>query len=76
MKTKLIAAAVLSVAFAAPALAQEFYIVREGDSGPCRIVETRPSGGTVVILGNRMFSTRIEAERELTVVCRDDDKDD
>ena len=52
MKTKLLAATVAVVAFATPALA-DFFIVREGPSGPCRIVETRPTDTKIVVDKNK-----------------------
>jgi hypothetical protein len=69
MKTKLLAATAVIVAFATPALA-DFWIVREGPSGPCRIVETRPTDTKIVIVGNKAYKVRGEAEKELTVVCK------
>ena len=57
-------------AFATPALA-DFWIVREGNTGPCRIVETRPTDTKIVIVGgNKVYTTRSDAERELAVVCK------
>ena len=38
MRTTALAAVIAATAFAAPALA-DFYIVREGASGPCRVVD-------------------------------------
>jgi hypothetical protein len=42
MKVKLLAAAVAISAFATPALA-DFWIVREGPTGKCTIVENPPN---------------------------------
>ena len=42
MKATLLAAAVAVATFATPALA-DFWIVREGPTGPCRIVDVRPT---------------------------------
>ena len=69
MKTKLLGAAVLATAFiATPALA-DFYIVREG-TGPCRIVETRPTDTKIIVVGNKTYKVRTEAEKEMAVVCK------
>jgi hypothetical protein len=68
MKT-LIAAAAVATAFATPALA-DFFIVREGPTGPCRIVETRPTDTKIVVVGNKVYKVRAEAEKELAVVCK------
>jgi hypothetical protein len=69
MKTTLIAAALAATAFATPALA-DFFIVREGPSGPCRVVETRPTDTKIVVVGNKAYKVRSEAEKELSVVCK------
>ena len=66
---KLFAIAIATAAFATPALA-EFFIVREGPTGPCRIVETRPTDTKIVIVGNKVYKERAEADRELAVVCK------
>jgi hypothetical protein len=68
MKT-LIAAAAVATTFATPALA-DFFIVREGPTGPCRIVETRPADTKIVVVGNKVYKVRAEAEKELAVVCK------
>lgn len=69
MKAKLLAAAIAATAFATPALA-DFWIVREGPTGQCKIVETRPTDTKIVIVGNKAYKVRAEAEKELTVVCK------
>lgn len=68
MTKTLLATAFVAAAFATPALA-DFYIVREG-SGPCRVVETRPTDTKIVIIGNKVYKERAEAEREIAVVCK------
>jgi hypothetical protein len=71
MRTKLLIGTIaVAAAIATPALAAEFYIVREGTSGACRVVETRPTDTKVVIVGNKHFATRAEAEKEVTVLCK------
>ena len=67
--TKLFAVMVATTAFAGPALA-DFFIVREGPTGPCRIVEVRPTDTKIVIVGNKAYRERAEADRELAVVCK------
>jgi hypothetical protein len=69
MKVKLLAATVAIAAFATPALA-DFWIVREGPRGQCTIVETRPTDKKFVIVGNKAYKVRTEAEKQLAVVCR------
>jgi len=69
MKAKLLAAAIAVGVFTTPALA-DFWIVREGPSGTCRVVETKPTDTKLVIVGNKAYKVRSEAEKELAVVCK------
>jgi hypothetical protein len=68
MRMKLLAVAVAVTAFATPAFA-DFFIVREGN-GPCRIVETRPTETKIIVVGNKTYTVRAEAEKEMAVVCK------
>ena len=68
MKKTMVLAALLAASYAMPALA-DFYVVREG-TGPCRVVETRPTDTKIVVVGNKVYKTREEAEKEITVVCK------
>jgi hypothetical protein len=69
MKVKLLAATVAIAAFATPALA-DFWIVREGPTGQCRIVDVRPTDTKIVIVGNKAYKVRDEAQKEMAVVCK------
>ena len=69
MKAKILIAALAATAFATPALA-DFFIVREGPTGQCKIVETRPTDTKIVVIGNKAYKVRAEAEKELAVVCK------
>jgi hypothetical protein len=69
MRTTMLAAAIAATAFATPAFA-DFFIVREGPSGQCRVVETRPTDTKIVVVGNKAYKVRAEAEKELAVVCK------
>jgi hypothetical protein len=53
----------------APAFAAEFYIVR-GPDKKCKIVETRPTEKTIVVIGDKAYVSRAEAEKQLAVVCK------
>ena len=68
MKTRMLIAAIAATAFATPTLA-DFFIVREGASGPCRVVDVRPTDAKTVVIGNRAYTVRAEAEREIATVC-------
>jgi hypothetical protein len=54
---------------ASPAFAAEWFIVR-GPDKECRVVEKRPTDKTIVVLGDRAYVTRDEAERQVKIVCR------
>jgi hypothetical protein len=69
MKVRLLAATFALAAFATPALA-DFWIVREGPTGPCRIVDVRPTDTKIVIVGNKAYKVRDEAQKEMAVVCK------
>jgi hypothetical protein len=56
-------------AFAAPAHAEEYYIVHGSDLR-CRVVNHIPEDHTTVRVGPIGFRTRVEAEREMGIVCR------
>jgi len=49
-------------AVAAPALATEFYVVRDATSKKCTIVDTKPTTTTTTIVDNGIFKTKTEAE--------------
>ena len=54
----------------APAFAAEYYIVRGSDK-KCKIVETRPTDKTVVVIGDKAYVTRDEATKQMGVVCKE-----
>jgi hypothetical protein len=37
----------------------------------CRVVETRPTEKTLVVVGDRAYVTRQEAEKQIKVVCKE-----
>jgi hypothetical protein len=65
---KIILAAGIAAMCATPAFA-DFFIVREG-TGPCRVVETRPTDTKIVVVGGKAYKVREEAEKEIAVVCK------
>ncbi len=68
MKT-LIAATVAVAALATPALA-DFWIVRDSPTAQCRIVEARPTDTKIVVIGDKAYKTRADAEKEVALVCK------
>jgi hypothetical protein len=58
-----------AVVVAAPAAA-DWFIIR-GPDKTCRVVEKRPADKTIVVIGDRAYVTREEAERQVKLVCRE-----
>lgn len=76
MRKFLIAGAIVG-GLIVPAAAQtvtEYYIVRNPETKRCTIVTERPTATTTVIVGDRGFKTRTEAESGLktTKICTSD----
>jgi hypothetical protein len=71
MKKLLLAATMLMVA--APALAAEFYVVQNPTTKRCTIVEQRPAAGAGIVIGDRFFGVRAEAESHMktTKICEE-----
>jgi hypothetical protein len=65
---KYILALVISAGIVSPALA-DFYIVR-GPDKKCKVVETRPTDKTMVVIGDKAYVTKAEAEKQVSVVCK------
>jgi hypothetical protein len=73
MKAPLFLAGALIIGCAAPALADEYYVV-QGPSQHCTITTTRPADKEVVTqIGPMAFKTRVEAEDRIkqTKVCEE-----
>jgi hypothetical protein len=60
----------LMFAISTPALAAEYFVVR-GPDKKCKVVETRPTDKTIVVVGDRAYVSRQEAEAQVKVVCKD-----
>ena len=71
MKT-ILAGAALATALVSPALA-DFYIVQDSNTKRCTIVEQRPAPGVGVVIGDRGFGVRVDAETHMRTVevCRE-----
>ena len=57
------------VGVATPALSAEYYVVR-GPDKKCIVVETKPVDKTIVVIGDKAYVTREEAEKNIKVVCK------
>jgi len=73
MKKNLLLATALMIASTIPSFAADYYIVREGSTGPCKIVESRPTDTRMVVVGgDKVYTTEEEAQRQMAVVCKRD----
>ena len=74
MKTRLLLASAIVIAFAGTAMADEYYVVR-GPDRHCTVTTTKPADKTVVTqIGPLAFATKEKAEDRIktTKVCSDD----
>jgi hypothetical protein len=74
MNVKNLLAAAILVSFAAPALADEYYVVR-GPDRHCTVTTTKPTEQTTVTqIGPLAFESREKAEDRIktTKICSDD----
>jgi hypothetical protein len=65
---KYVLALAISAGAISPALA-DYFIVR-GPDKQCKVVETRPTDKTVVVIGDKAYVTRDEAEKQVKMVCK------
>ena len=73
MKAQTMLAAVIALSFAAPAVADEYYVVR-GPDRHCTVTTTRPAKETTITqIGPIAFESRAKAEERIktTKVCSD-----
>ena len=71
MKLKLVAAAALVASLAAPAFAaDEFYVVQDGKTKKCTVLDKKPTGSsmTVVSPAGTVYKTKTEAEAGMKTV--------
>jgi hypothetical protein len=62
-------AAAAALASAAPASA-DYYILRESAAGPCHIVDSKPTDAKKVVGGDRNYTDRAAAEKEMPLLCK------
>jgi hypothetical protein len=67
---KLILASALALGALSTSAFADFYIVREGPTTECRIVETKPADTKITVVGDKVYKTRDEATKEMTTVCK------
>lgn len=57
------------IAFSGQAFADPFFIIREGN-GPCKVVEGHPPATVTIIGGNKTYTTREAAEKDMALACK------
>jgi hypothetical protein len=57
------------LACSGPAFAATFYIIRQGN-GPCQVVEGHPPATVTIIGGNKTYTTRAAAEKDMALACK------
>jgi hypothetical protein len=57
-----ILAAALVLAFVTPALAEDFYVVRDTKAKKCTVVTKKPTVTTTTVVGDTVYKTRTEAQ--------------
>src|SRR5262245_62517008 len=73
----ILAGAALAAVFVTPSLVTpslaDFYIIQEPTTKRCTIVEQRPAPGAGIIIGDRGFGVRVEAESHMRTgeICRE-----
>jgi len=68
---KYVIAVGVAIGVAIPALAAKEYFVVRGPDEKCKVVETRPTEKTMVVIGDKAYVTREEAEAQVKVVCKE-----
>jgi hypothetical protein len=59
----------LLLAVATPALAAEFYVVRDSATKKCTVVDKRPTLSTLTVVGNSAYKTQAEADLAVKKIC-------
>jgi hypothetical protein len=71
MKTYL-AIATAVVVLSSPALAAEYYLGQDPETKKCKIVETKPDGDSLVMVGTETYASKDEAKaaRKASAECK------
>jgi hypothetical protein len=72
MNTKILLAAAVGLSWVTPALAEDFYVVRDTSTKKCTVVSQKPTSSTTTVVGDgTVYKTKTEAEGAIktTKVC-------
>jgi hypothetical protein len=69
---KYVAAAALLSLIVTPALAAEYYVAQDPTTKKCKIVEERPDGQAMIMIGTTSYATKDEAKaaRKASTECK------
>ena len=73
MLARFTVAATLMMMFGSSAFA-DYYIIQEKTTKQCKVVETKPTETTWLQVGPLAFKTKDEADKQVTVVCKEKPK--
>ena len=70
MNIKTLAVVALAISAATPALAAEFYVVRDATTKKCTVVDAKPTVATTTVVSpsGKVYTTRAEAESALKTI--------
>ena len=68
---KKLALATAAVGLLMSTASADYYIVQEKATKKCKVVETKPTETTWIQIGPAAFKTKAEADKQVTVVCKE-----
>ena len=68
---KYLMAFAVTLGLALPAVAAEYYVVQDSTTKKCKVVTTKPTEKTWVVIGDTAFKTQTEADEQVKVVCKE-----
>jgi histidinol-phosphate/aromatic aminotransferase/cobyric acid decarboxylase-like protein len=48
----------------------DYYIMRESLTAPCKVVDSRPLDSKTIVGGDRTYTNRAAAEKQLPLLCK------
>jgi len=74
---KYVVAAALLTSFTFPALAAEYYVAQDPKTKKCTVVDTKPDGQTLVMVGTTSYANKEDAKaaKKAAVECKKEEKE-
>jgi hypothetical protein len=70
MKIKIVLASAVLLSVGMPAVAVNYYIIRQELTGPCKVVESRPTDTKTIVGGDKVYTTRGAAMKQMRFLCK------